>query len=87
MAKREDIERALFAMGWMKDRFGHFRKEIANAPHRVKMQATSLRIEKQVKIVDKNEWFNRVSDYYKNIIVDSEGLVVRGRRLRARKEA
>ena len=48
---------------WNPDRFGHYKN--ANAMLRIKIQKTSVRVERKVN----GEWFNSVSDYYKNLAI------------------
>lgn len=71
---RQNFEAWLLSQGWVKDRFGHYQKTTA-AGHkmRVKMQATSCRVEKQVTLANKNEWFRVAGDYYCNIKPTDDG--------------
>lgn len=66
--KKEEAIRALRASTrWTEDRFGHFKLDSANGTkYRFKIQDTSIRFERQVLIGGTNEWFNIVSDYFKN---------------------
>lgn len=93
--KREQIEEALLADGWTKDRFGHFqRTETRRRPHvdhpegvvfvtklRIKMQATSLRVEVQVDhpalsySPATKEWVRFGGDYYSKIVQLDDGRV------------
>lgn len=74
--QRARIEHLLTAVGgYEKDRWGNFVKivfreengQVYQHKFRIKMQANSLRYEKQVKIGGKPEWLKIVSDYFKNI--------------------
>ena len=70
-------------MGWTQDRFGNFKS--ANGNVRVKLQATSLRVEKLYVpsagygYQPPKEWLNIVSDYFKYITVKDGRLVIKGK--------
>lgn len=60
--------------GYSRDKFGHYQKTSDKGTvTRFKMQANSVRYEKQVKIVDHNEWMKLASGYYKNLSITPEG--------------
>jgi len=81
--RRDRLEKFLSTSGWAKDHFGHYQKELPSGTKlRVKMQATSCRLEKQVKIVDKNEWLRVDGAYYKNIRFELGDLFVGSKRLK-----
>jgi hypothetical protein len=64
----------LESTGWKKDRFGHYHKELEFTrkgteekvlrPCRVKVQATSVRVEVKCG----KEWFRRTGDYYSRMV-------------------
>ena len=70
----------LYDQGYTRDKFGHYIRtsvdvhlEGGSITTRFKMQANSVRYEKQVKIVDHNEWMKLASGYYKNLSITPEG--------------
>ena len=69
---------------WTRDAYGHFKIRANGKQYRLKVQATSVRYE--VKRQD-GSWFNKVSDYYKNVefgTVEATGrtsLALRGYRI------
>lgn len=78
---RERLEKFLGENGWAKDRFGHYHKELKpGLKIRIKMQATSCRLERQAYIIDKNEWLRVDGAYYKNIRFE-DGTIVIGRKM------
>lgn len=82
-----DIIKFFESRGWTLDRFGHLRKdlemrkttgEIELVPWRIKLQATSLRVERQIQVSgydgkSKNEWLRVTSTYYKDIVTLEDG--------------
>lgn len=85
MNKRQELVDVLKAEGWKADRFGHYQKdvqrrnpvtkEITSRCMRVKLQATSCRIELQSKVNDSNQWIRLGGDYYTNIVKLDDGRV------------
>ena len=84
MAKKlQELIDMLKACGWEADRFGHYQKdvhcrntaseEITLHRMRVKLQATSCRIEVQIKVGDSNQWIRLGGDYYINIVKLDDG--------------
>jgi len=73
--KRMDIESKAGELGFMKDRWGHWKKEIDGCQHRLKFQKTSLRFERKTDY----DWFSIASDYFKNIQVIPEGISIKRR--------
>ena len=72
--KREELENWLISKGYKKDKFGNYQKTSDKGTvTRFKMQANSVRYEKQVMIVDHNEWMRLASGYYKNLSLTPEG--------------
>ena len=74
--KVSEIELVLVNCGWVKNKHGNF--ESASGKVRIKMQATSLRVEKKWNYENKSSWINVCSDYYKNLSVKNEQLVIKG---------
>lgn len=74
--KAEEIKKHLAACGWTEDRFGHMKKTTsAGTEVRVKMQATSARLEKKVQFgLGEPEWWKVASAYFKDIEVVDGGL-------------
>lgn len=62
-----DLGAILTANNWSLDKFGHFKRTIGDTLYRVRVQARSVRIEKQALIGGKNEWVRISKDYLKNI--------------------
>ena len=72
--KREELENWLISKGYSKDKFEHYQKTSDKGTvTRFKMQANSVRYEKQVMIVDHNEWMRLSSGYYKSLSITPEG--------------
>ncbi len=65
----------LFDKGYTRDRFGHYQRTDGETTYRFKMLANSVRYEKQIYVVDKNEWMRIMSGYYKNLSITSEGKI------------
>lgn len=85
---REGLVRALAEHEWEKDRFGHFKKvvyprnrrtgELVRKVYRVKMQANSIRVEVQMKVDDRTEWFRVGGTFYKNLCQRENGDIIVG---------
>lgn len=81
--KQQELIDMLTECGWKRDRFGHYQKdipcrnsvtkEITSLRMRVKLQATSCRIEVQRKSDDSNQWIRFGGDYYINIVKLDDG--------------
>jgi hypothetical protein len=77
MTKQELIEWAL-RHGYTKDKYGHLQKTRDNVTHRLKLQATSARIERQLVFEHnmfrdrRTEWYRIRSGYYKNLSINPE---------------
>lgn len=69
MTTRFELVTELRASTWKEDRYGHFVVTHNDKKYRLKIQAMSVRFEKQALIAGKNEWLRVISDYYKNITV------------------
>jgi hypothetical protein len=69
--------------GYKQDRWGHFQREFAGGTLRVKMQATSVRLE--VKYENDKEWFKKASAYFKDIVFAEDGSSVKIDKLVIRK--
>ena len=86
--KVESLVSYLLLKGWKKDSYGNYKKEMEvklinretkvirteKRLYRVKMQETSIRIESQAFIVDKNQWFKVDGCYNKDIQVFEDGV-------------
>ena len=72
--KIEEIVSVLIKGGWERDRWGHFKKDVGGKVWRVKMQKTSMRLEKKLG----SRWYNSVSDYFSKIDIYEDGLVIKG---------
>lgn len=88
MTKQAELGAFLERAGWVKDQWGHYKKDLArrvtqggkpvivDIPFRIKMQATSCRIEKQITIAGtsyskaKNEWLRIGGAYYSAVDID-----------------
>ena len=83
---KQEVITTLKAMGWQEDRHGNFKS--ASGKVRCKLQANSLRVEKQYipeplyGYKPENQWLNMASDYYKNLYTKDGRLVVKGKILR-----
>lgn len=81
--KQQELINVLEECGWKADRNGHYQKdvqrrnpvtkEVTLRRMRVKMQATSCRIELKSKINDSNQWIRVGGDYYSNILKLDDG--------------
>lgn len=81
---RNNIFNTLRKLGYEEDRWGHFKKTVASGNvYRVKVQKTSLRFEKRVKLSGYrgNEWVRVSSDYFGKIKVEEKSVVIGGIRL------
>ena len=79
MLTKELLGNWLFDKGYKRDKFGHYTKTIVDpkleggkVTVRFKMQSNSVRYEKQIYIVDKNQWMRLVSGHYKNLSITEE---------------
>ena len=82
--KEAEVKTVLRQMGWTEDRYGNFKS--AKGTVRVKLQATSIRVERLYKpsktdygYQPPKEWLNIVSDYYKYLSVKDGRLVIKGK--------
>ena len=74
--------------GWKTDKWGHLRKTIpfikrdtgerVEREYRIKLQATSVRVEVQLRICDANEWRRVGGAYYKSIVQSAYGTIIIG---------
>jgi len=70
----------LIKEGWSRDSYGHLQKQRKGlikgietiTKYRVKFQDTSIRIEKQLDVLGKNEWVRIGGGYYKDAYVENE---------------
>ncbi len=71
---KQEFENWVISKGYSKDKFGHYQKTSDKGTvTRFKMQANSVRYERQAMIVDHNEWLRSASGYYKNLSITPEG--------------
>lgn len=61
---------------WVIDRWGNYKKSMNGNSYRVKLQKTSMRVERSM---GDGRWFNLVSDYFKNVTFKGISLVIKGR--------
>ena len=74
MLTRDLLGNWLYDKGYKRDTFGHYHKTSDKGTvTRFKMQPNSVRYEKQVMIVDHNEWMKLAGGYYKNLSITPEG--------------
>lgn len=77
---REAIQNALMRSGWTVDRWGNFNKvDDSGRKLRCKFQDISMRFEQ--KSEQYKMWVNLRSDYYKNIVVEENTVLVGGKPL------
>lgn len=80
MTKTEFVAALRKSPPWKEDRFGHFQLEWKQTiKYRLKVQPLSVRYER--KYVGYGLWWNRASDYYKNVRIDGGFLVIQGRKI------
>lgn len=75
---RDELVDFLKQCGWKTDRYGHLRNQITVKrkdtgervvrEYRIKLQATSCRVELQALIGDHNEWLRLTGAYYKDVV-------------------
>lgn len=67
----------LHQWGWDRDRWGHMKKTTATGKLlRVKVQAKSFRLERQVKVGGKNEWVRISSGFFGKCKVEENRIVI-----------
>lgn len=87
---KAQAQSTLAAMGWKEDRFGNFKS--AKGTIRVKLQATSLRVEREYQPPESfgykppKQWLNVASDYYSHLSIADGRLVVKGLKLLAQEQ-
>lgn len=70
------LQDALFFSGWSFDRWGNANKTVGARKFRCKFQKISVRFER--KNAGIGEWINIRSDYYKNVLVEGNSVVIGG---------
>ncbi len=70
---KEQLEQWLVSKGYIKDKFGHYQREINGNTYRFKLTSISARYERKARIVDHNEWLRIGSSYYKGLRITSAG--------------
>lgn len=77
MTKTELVAALCQSTIWKEDRYGHFHRTFKGARYRLKIQPLSVRYERKVGA----EWFNKASDYYKNVEIKDGKLNILGYRI------
>jgi hypothetical protein len=66
------------AHGWKEDKYGHLQRVAMNADqertYRIKLQDTSLRVERQITVMGQHEWQRINGDYYCNITIEGDAI-------------
>ena len=65
---------------WKEDRYGHFQLTFKGTHYRLKIQTLSVRYEWKSALTN-TEWFNKASDYYKNVEIKDGKLNILGYRI------
>jgi hypothetical protein len=84
------VRRAIAALGWEEDRFGHFKSPSGGL--RVKMQKTSVRLERKVSYpatdfcAARSEWFKVTGAFIRDVVVLEDGRVAVGSKVIRRRE-
>lgn len=61
---------------WTRDRYGHYKVEWKGLSYRLKVQELSVRYEKRQP---DGSWFNKASNYYKNLEFIAGRIIIQGR--------
>lgn len=77
MTRSEFIEALRKSPIWTEDRYGHFKLEWKGIQYRLKVQDFSVRYERR----SYGTWFNKDSDYFKNLKVENGYIKLKGRRI------
>ena len=78
MTKNEFVAALRKSPIWKEDRYGHFQLTWRkNIKYRLKVQPLAVRYEKNIGCA----WWNRASDYYKNVRIDGGFLIIQGRKV------
>ena len=77
MTRSEFIEVLRKSPIWAEDRYGHFKLEWKGMQYRFKVQDLSVRYEKK----GGTDWFNKASDYLKNISIVDGRVKIQGYRI------
>lgn len=77
MTRSEFIEALRKSPIWTEDRYGHFKLEWKGIQYRLKVQDFSVRYERR----SDGTWFNKDSDYFKNLKIENGRLNLKGRRI------
>lgn len=78
MTRSEFIEALRKSPIWAEDRYGHFKLEWKGIQYRLKIQALSVRYERRYR---DGSWFNKASDYFRNVTVIDGRLKIQGYRI------
>ena len=82
--KRDALVAFLKELGWAVDKFDHLQKTIGPKKYRVKLQATSCRLEVQIEheateySKASKDWVRCGGDYYANIVEIENGVRIGG---------
>lgn len=79
MTRSEFIEALRKSPIWAEDRYGHFKLKGNGIQYRLKVQSLSVRYEKRYP---DGTWFNKSSDYFKNVTIIDGRLKIQGRLIR-----
>ena len=73
------IRAVLTENGWVIDRWDNYKKTLSGRVYRIKIQKTSMRVERATNSASGCRWVNLVSDYFKNVTFKGISLVIKGR--------
>jgi hypothetical protein len=73
----ESIKNALSLLGWKEDTYGHMQcVSMGGTKYRVKMQATSVRLEVKRDMGTTTEWVRVESSYIKDVVINDGSVVI-----------
>ncbi|MEG2004923.1 MAG: hypothetical protein RR014_02705 [Bilophila sp.] len=78
MATKEEIAACLKSHGYSETPHGHFIKDTPKGRSRFKMQATSVRVEEELRGDTGTFWVRKTGGYYKDITI-RDGKVIFGK--------
>ena len=74
LMKRQELEKWLVSMGYIKDKFGHYQKTFPSGKTiRMKLSSTHVRRDIKARIIDHNEWLRRGGGYFKDLYITQDG--------------
>lgn len=74
MTKNEFVAALRKSPIWKEDRFGHFQLTFKGSEYRLKVRPLVVRYERKIGV----EWWNKVSDYYRNVEIKDARLAIAG---------